>query len=373
MGVNLATFKTRAFGLSAAYAGRRRARCSRSPTASWRPSRSRSRCRSRSWPRSWSAGSPRWRARCSGRCSSSSCPSGRRDVDEALSGVIYGATLIACMYVFRGGIMGLLRSAWARVVEVQGSTNGRSEDEVAEVAVAGADRARWRWCRRRAVVTTAAAAGAAAAPRRTPASPRRRSSSAARIPSAVPRRPTATIGEGAKAYFKFLNAKGGVNGRKIDFIDARRRLRAAEGAAERAPARRSRTRSSRCSTRSARRTTSRSGTSSTSRRCRSSTSPPARPPGARTSRRTRTRSAGSRTTSPRPRSTRTTSRRTKPNAKVAVLLPERRLRQGPARRLRGGHRGLGRQGRQEGDLQRHRPDGRRPGRAGSRARGPTRS
>ena len=27
-----------------------------------------------------------------------------------------------------------------------------------------------------------------------------------------------TIGEGAKAYFKYLNAKGGVNGRKIDFI-----------------------------------------------------------------------------------------------------------------------------------------------------------
>jgi branched-chain amino acid transport system substrate-binding protein len=27
-----------------------------------------------------------------------------------------------------------------------------------------------------------------------------------------------TIGEGAKAYFKFVNAKGGVNGRKIDFI-----------------------------------------------------------------------------------------------------------------------------------------------------------
>jgi hypothetical protein len=54
-------------------------------------------------------------------------------VDEALSGVIYGATLIACMYVFRGGIMGLLRSAWARL----GSTTGRSDDEVAEVAVAG--------------------------------------------------------------------------------------------------------------------------------------------------------------------------------------------------------------------------------------------
>ena len=49
------------------------------------------------------------------------------DVDEALSGVIYGATLIACMYVFRGGIMGLLRRV---------STKGRNEDEIAEVAVA---------------------------------------------------------------------------------------------------------------------------------------------------------------------------------------------------------------------------------------------
>jgi branched-chain amino acid transport system permease protein len=62
------------------------------------------------------------------------------DVDEALSGVIYGAALIACMYVFRGGIVGLLRSAWARLVEVEGSTTRRSEDAVAEVAVDGADR-----------------------------------------------------------------------------------------------------------------------------------------------------------------------------------------------------------------------------------------
>ena len=62
------------------------------------------------------------------------------DVDEALSGVIYGAALIACMYVFRGGIVGLLRSAFARLVEVQGSTTRRSDDAVAEVAVDGADR-----------------------------------------------------------------------------------------------------------------------------------------------------------------------------------------------------------------------------------------
>ena len=43
-------------------------------------------------------------------------------------------------------------------------------------------------------------------------------------------------------------------------------------------------------------------------------------------------------------------------------LPERRLRQGPAGRLRGGHRGLRHQGRREGDLQRHRPDRLGPGR-----------
>ena len=62
------------------------------------------------------------------------------DVNDALSGVIYGAALIACMYVFRSGIMGLLRSGFARLVEVRGSTNGRSDDEVDEVAVAGPDR-----------------------------------------------------------------------------------------------------------------------------------------------------------------------------------------------------------------------------------------
>jgi len=62
------------------------------------------------------------------------------DVNDALSGVIYGAALIACMYAFRSGIMGLLRSAFARLVEVKGSTNGRTDDEVDEVAVAHPDR-----------------------------------------------------------------------------------------------------------------------------------------------------------------------------------------------------------------------------------------
>ena len=62
------------------------------------------------------------------------------DVNDALSGVIYGAALIACMYVFRSGIMGLLRGAFARVVEVKGSTTGRVDDDVEEVPVADADR-----------------------------------------------------------------------------------------------------------------------------------------------------------------------------------------------------------------------------------------
>jgi branched-chain amino acid transport system permease protein len=62
------------------------------------------------------------------------------DVNDALSGVIYGAALIACMYVFRSGIMGLVRSGFARIVEVRGSTTERIDDEVDEVAVAGPDR-----------------------------------------------------------------------------------------------------------------------------------------------------------------------------------------------------------------------------------------
>ena len=61
------------------------------------------------------------------------------------------------------------------------------------------------------------AAVAAAAPRPIPASPTRRSSSAAPIPFSGPASAYGTIGKGAKAYFDFLNAKGGVGGRKIDF------------------------------------------------------------------------------------------------------------------------------------------------------------
>ena len=140
------------------------------------------------------------------------------DVNDALSGVIYGAALIACMYVFRSGIMGLLRSAFARVVEVKGSTTGRIDDEVDEVAVAGAGRPCWRWCRRRAVVTTT----------RRRWWRRRRASADPGItdkevklggsyPFSGPASAYGTIAKGAEAYFDFVNAKGGVGGRKINF------------------------------------------------------------------------------------------------------------------------------------------------------------
>jgi branched-chain amino acid transport system permease protein len=140
MGVNLATFKTRVFGLSAAYAG----------VAGALFTFANGFVAPESFTLTVSfaflaaivvGGLATVAGALFGALFIVFVPVWSSDVDEALSGVIYGATLIACMYVFRGGIMGLLRSAWGRIFEVQGSTTGRSENEVGEeVAVAGADR-----------------------------------------------------------------------------------------------------------------------------------------------------------------------------------------------------------------------------------------
>ena len=66
------------------------------------------------------------------------------------------------------------------------------------------------------MTTTAAAAGAAAA---RPTRHHRQGDQARRLAtrSAARPRPTARSPKGAKAYFDFLNAKGGVDGRKINF------------------------------------------------------------------------------------------------------------------------------------------------------------
>jgi branched-chain amino acid transport system permease protein len=140
MGVNLATFKTRAFGLSAAFAG----------VAGALFTFANGFVAPESFALTVSfaflaaivvGGLATVAGALFGALFIVFVPVWSSDVDEALSGVIYGATLIACMYVFRGGIMGLLRSAWRRLVEVQGSTTGRSEDEVdEEVVVGSADR-----------------------------------------------------------------------------------------------------------------------------------------------------------------------------------------------------------------------------------------
>jgi branched-chain amino acid transport system permease protein len=127
MGVNLATFKTRAFGLSAAYAGIAGALFTFANGFVA--------------PESFTltvsfaflaaivvGGLATVAGAVFGALFIVFVPVWSSDVDEALSGVIYGATLIACMYVFRGGIMGLLRRV---------PIKGRNDDEVAEVAVAG--------------------------------------------------------------------------------------------------------------------------------------------------------------------------------------------------------------------------------------------
>jgi branched-chain amino acid transport system permease protein len=127
MGVNLATFKTRAFGLSAAYAGIAGALFTFANGFVA--------------PESFTltvsfaflaaivvGGLATVAGAVFGALFIVFVPVWSSDVDEALSGVIYGATLIACMYVFRGGIMGLLRRL---------PIKGRNDDEVAEVAVAG--------------------------------------------------------------------------------------------------------------------------------------------------------------------------------------------------------------------------------------------
>jgi branched-chain amino acid transport system permease protein len=137
MGVNLSTFKTRAFGLSAAYAGVAGALFTFAN--GFVAPESFQLVVSFSFLAAIVVGGL---ATVAGALFGAFfivfVPVWSADVDEALSGVIYGATLIACMYVFRGGIMGLLRSAWRRL-DARGSTEGRSEDEVHEVAVADGD------------------------------------------------------------------------------------------------------------------------------------------------------------------------------------------------------------------------------------------
>ena len=73
----------------------------------------------------------------------------------------------------------------------------------------------------------------------------------------------AAISRGADAYFKYVNARGGVNGRKIEYRVLDDAYNAGRDGAAHARSSSSRTRSSRCSTRSAPQAASPCGRSST--------------------------------------------------------------------------------------------------------------
>jgi branched-chain amino acid transport system permease protein len=62
------------------------------------------------------------------------------DVDDALAGVIYGATLILVMYLERRGAVGLARRIWARATRGGGRGGGgdpREREEESGIPAAG--------------------------------------------------------------------------------------------------------------------------------------------------------------------------------------------------------------------------------------------
>ena len=153
-------------------------------------------------------------ARCSARCSSSSCPVYAADVDEALAAVIYGGVLILVHVRAAAGVVGLLRRLGARVrphatKEESMRWLGRC---VAVLALAlalaagagGAMRTRRRWRRGR----------------RGGARDHRQLDQARRlaIRSAARRRPTRRSPRARRRASTAENAKGGIDGRKIEFV-----------------------------------------------------------------------------------------------------------------------------------------------------------
>ncbi len=104
----------------------------------------------------------------------------------------------------------------------------------------------------------ASATGALAQKNMTPAPQIPKSRSATSCPIADPPPPMALIGKTEEAYFKKINAAGGVNGRKINFIGYDDAYSAAKNRRAGAQAGGDRTKFCWCSTRSAHRRTRRS-------------------------------------------------------------------------------------------------------------------
>ena len=314
MGINTALYKSLTFGVSALYTGVagalgaiavavRRARqlhllARRSP-----------------------AGRPRGRRRrldpgraLRRRCSSSSCRTSPSSISKAAPGPIYGVILICFIYLMpigRRRASCQLRSS-SRAGEMAAPTAGRkrhgSHREPLRVAVAAATCAGSRSPR----------PGRARRRNTIRARPTPRSRSATSMPYSGPASAYGTIGKTIAAYFKKVNAEGGINGRKINFISLRRRLQPAEGGRAGAQA-------GRAGRGAARLPAARHAVQhrdpevhERARRCRSSSSRPARPSGA-TRRTSRGPWAGSRTTRPRAGSTPSTCSRSTRTRKIGIL------------------------------------------------------
>ena len=145
----------------------------------------------------------------------------------------------------------------------------------------------------------------------------------------------ASIASGAKARFEDENAKGGIDGRKIEFVTLDDGYEPQRAVDQRPPARRAGQGVRAVQHARARRTTWRSGTTPTSRRSRTSSSRPARRTGAPTSNHPYTTGWQPDYVSEAKR-LRGVPQEGEAQREGRGALPERRLRQGPARRLREG-------------------------------------
>jgi branched-chain amino acid transport system substrate-binding protein len=130
------------------------------------------------------------------------------DVDDALAGVIYGAVLIVVMYVERGGIVGAGRRIMNWVASNKGGSMQRRSSMATVIALVIAAALIAAGCGR------SDSGGGAKAPGVTDSSIKLGTT----FPLSGPASAYATISRASTAYFKMINAKGGVNGRKISYI-----------------------------------------------------------------------------------------------------------------------------------------------------------
>jgi branched-chain amino acid transport system substrate-binding protein len=128
------------------------------------------------------------------------------DVSDALAGVIYGAVLIVVMYVERGGIAGFGRRIITWVASNKGGSMQRRSSMATVIALVIAASAIAVGCGR-------SNSSSANAPGVTDTTIKLGTT----FPLSGPASAYATISRASTAYFKMINAQGGVNGRKISY------------------------------------------------------------------------------------------------------------------------------------------------------------